>query len=303
MEMPTSSRATTQKTWKDKTLDPSFFLCQVGGLPQFGYTQDEQLPILLPADDSTTRAISVLDRTPVLDLHKIGVLYRGHDQVTEIDMLSNAYGSKAYSCFLEHLGTWFKLDGNLQVYSGGLDTSSEKMDGEMVLAHVEQLTQCVFHVTTLMPTRESDPQCTFKKRHIGNDFVNIIWNENNLGSKYTMDTLEGQFNFMAILVEPLTGEEGLVQVSVLTKPELPQFSLFVDSPRLVSMGSLGPVLRILCTHLNTLAQILAQRFVSSSKERLNQIHRMRERVCGKSVIGMDQKQEDLANALEFTKYT
>jgi hypothetical protein len=62
----------------------------------------------------------------------------------------------------------------------------------MVLAHVEKLTQCVFHVTTLMPLRESDSQCTFKKRHIGNDFVNIIWNE-NLDFSYTMDTLEGQF--------------------------------------------------------------------------------------------------------------
>ena len=36
----------------------------------------------------------------------------------------------------------------------------------------------VFHVATLMPTRvDTDPKCTAKKAHIGNDYVSIVYND------------------------------------------------------------------------------------------------------------------------------
>ena len=42
------------------------------------------------------------------------------------------------------------------------------------------LSLVVFHVATLMPTLTSDPQCSNKKLHIGNDFVTIVFNESGL---------------------------------------------------------------------------------------------------------------------------
>ena len=33
-----------------------------------------------------------------------------------------------------------------------------------------------FHVATLMPSHEKDPKANKKKRHIGNDFVTIVYN-------------------------------------------------------------------------------------------------------------------------------
>lgn len=39
-----------------------------------------------------------------------------------------------------------------------------------------------------MPNKESDPNCTAKKLHIGNDFVSIVYNES--GQKYKLGTIK-----------------------------------------------------------------------------------------------------------------
>ena len=48
-----------------------------------------------------------------------------------------------------------------------------------------------------MPTTESDPQSNKKKRHIGNDYVAIVYNDS--GEKYVMGTVKGQFIFASII--------------------------------------------------------------------------------------------------------
>ena len=42
----------------------------------------------------------------------------------------------------------------------------------------------IFHVATLMPTRESDAGCNSKKMHIGNDFVTIVYNDSQQTVKF-----------------------------------------------------------------------------------------------------------------------
>jgi hypothetical protein len=37
--------------------------------------------------------------------------------------------------------------------------------------------QVVYHVTTLMPNLENEPLFTNKKRHIGNDYVSIVYSD------------------------------------------------------------------------------------------------------------------------------
>ena len=41
----------------------------------------------------------------------------------------------------------------------------------------------IFHVATLMPTKETDPNCNAKKLHIGNDYVTIVYNNSNQAYK------------------------------------------------------------------------------------------------------------------------
>ena len=50
-------------------------------------------------------------------------------------------------------------------------------DGEFAYVWQEDAMQVVYHTATLMPNRETDPQFNKKKRHIGNDFVSIVYNE------------------------------------------------------------------------------------------------------------------------------
>ena len=88
------------------------------------------------------------------------------------------------------------------------------------MCHTETLLhlapQVVYHTATLMPNDCHDPQSNKKKRHIGNDYVAIVYNES--GHPYTMGTVKGQFIYAVIVVEPLDFESN--RMSVLTKPEL-----------------------------------------------------------------------------------
>lgn len=46
----------------------------------------------------------------------------------------------------------------------------------------------IFHIATLMPNRESDKGCCDKKRHIGNDFVMVVYNDS--GEEYKLGTIK-----------------------------------------------------------------------------------------------------------------
>ena len=42
----------------------------------------------------------------------------------------------------------------------------------------------IFHISTLMPNKDSDPGCNSKKLHIGNDFVTIVYNNSDEDIKF-----------------------------------------------------------------------------------------------------------------------
>lgn len=50
----------------------------------------------------------------------------------------------------------------------------------------------IFHIATLMPNRESDKGCCNKKRHIGNDFVIVVYNDS--GEEYKLGTIKVHTN-------------------------------------------------------------------------------------------------------------
>ncbi|RVD83346.1 uncharacterized protein DFL_007738 [Arthrobotrys flagrans] len=192
-------------------------------------------PVLLPEDDQTQRAINVFDRIPVVDFHKIGVVYVGSGQTEETEILSNVMGSSDYTDFVDNLGDLIALKG-ATINTGGLDREVN-MDGEFAFYWSDKITQIIFHVTTMMPTnRIHDPQCTNKKRHIGNDFVNIIFN--NSGLPWRFNTIPSQFNFVSIVITPeaKTGflatrlknwddtDKGYYKVQLMGKEGLPEIS-------------------------------------------------------------------------------
>ncbi|KAK7688431.1 hypothetical protein QCA50_007969 [Cerrena zonata] len=178
---------------KEVSLDPSYFALQLSTYPDTQRITDDRFlvePTRLPAFFRT------LDRMPVIDTHKVGILYVAPGQTSEAEILNNTHGSPAYTRFLEGLGRLINLRGQLDVYAGGLDPDE---DGEYAYAWWDDIGQVLYHTATLMPSDDLQ-HATNKKRHIGNDFVRIIWNDS--GAPYKFGTLSTQFQFVNIVIEP-----------------------------------------------------------------------------------------------------
>lgn len=57
----------------------------------------------------------------------------------------------------------------------------------------------IFHIATLMPNRESDKGCCNKKRHIGNNFVIVVYNDS--GEEYKLGTIKVNTRTRAVVSE------------------------------------------------------------------------------------------------------
>ncbi|XP_053333659.1 tuberin isoform X2 [Clarias gariepinus] len=194
---------------KSSGLSPSFVFLQLYHSPFFG--NEANKPLLLPKSELIDRAVKVLDQMPPYDTHKIGVVFVGPGQANnEVAILSNEYGSNRYARFLTGLGKLIHLkdcDPD-QIFLGGLDHGRYADDGEFTYCWHDDIMQAIFHIATLMPNRESDKSCCNKKRHIGNDFVVVVYNDS--GEEYKLGTIKGQFNFVEVVVKPLDYESNLV---------------------------------------------------------------------------------------------
>lgn len=244
--------------------DPAFFSMF---LPPCSHINTHGLPRPLPVHDITRRTLLLMDRMSWVDFHKIGVLYVGPNQSGQHDILSNVHGSKAYMSFLNDIGTLRRLKGG-QEYAGGLDRERDT-DGKWYYTWSDQIQEVVFHVATLMPTRiEEDPQCNDKKRHIGNDYVKVFYNDS--GRPIPLDVLPGQFNFVNIIIEPHTpageagrgsmGNDGNTQffrVSMDKRSDMPELGP-LGAFKMVSTASVASVVRELALHANVFAQLFLQ---------------------------------------------
>ncbi|KAI3612722.1 hypothetical protein WG66_014634 [Moniliophthora roreri] len=185
------SRTAPSQRRKEVKIDPAFLALQLSPYP---YHRNVRL---LVDPSLTTRFFTILDRMPVIDTHKVGVLYVAPSQDHESDILRNTHGSPAYTRFLEGLGRLIDLRGQIDVYAGGLNPDE---DGDYAYAWWDDIGQILYHVATMMPNHPDDPGSVFKKRHIGNDYVRIVWNDS--GHPYRFDTLSTQFQFINIVIEP-----------------------------------------------------------------------------------------------------
>lgn len=179
---------------KHVDIDPAFLPLQMSSYPRFTGAPQNRIRVE-PKDIASF--IRILDRMPVLDTHKIGVMYVAPGQTNERQILANSHGSPAYTRFLEGLGRLIDLRGQKDVYAGGLDPHE---DGHYAYAWWDDIGQILFHAATMMPTKPEDPQCIDKKRHLGNDYVQIVWNDS--GIPYAFDTLKTAFSLVNIVIEP-----------------------------------------------------------------------------------------------------
>lgn len=238
----------------------------------------ESRPLLLTDGPALSLGLSVLDRTPTCETHKVGLLYvRTPHERTEADILRASGGSLRYLQFLRGLGAFTKLDG-LFAYSGGLDCTSHASDGQFGLLYKDACTQIMFHVATLMGLPETDGTSTDrvramnKKRHIGNDFVHVVYKE--CDAAYDVGTFSGQFNDVHIVVQPLNDREYRTQV--YAKPGLQPFGP-LHGTQVVSSAEVAACVRLTCVNANLACQTFHQDLVGfalNCEERLKQIKQL-----------------------------
>jgi len=280
-------------------ISPQFIflqLYQAAGLPT-SYTEK---PLLLPCSKNTESSIRILDRMFCYETHKVGVLYVGPGQQNdETSILSNQFGSSRYSSFLSGLGTLLDItttDPN-QVFLGGLDPRD---DGQFHYVWQDDAMQVVFHAATLMPSTDSDPMFNKKKRHIGNDFVAIVYNDS--GNTYTMGTVKGHFIYAHIIVEPL--DFGSNRISVVCKQDFEGELGHLANARIVSDPNLARVVRQIALHCNLAATIFNKSKMSKSDPYAsNWLERLRHIKRFKGKLLKEQEQEETSGQIhDFTGY-
>lgn len=261
-------------TSRHSQLDPVYLMMQL-----FDITTENR-PQLLSDGPSLKLALSVLDRTPEYETHKIGLLYvRDASQSSESSILGNTGGSLRYLRFLRGLGTFTKLEG-LFGYSGGLDTASNT-DGKFGLLYKEPCAQVMFHVATMMVPDNKQPvggvssgnfASMKKKRHIGNDFVHVVYKE--CDEDYDLQTMSGQFNDVHIIIQALNDLEYRTEVHV--KPGIPPFGPLYGR-QIISSSIISESVRLTCLNANLACQVFHQDLVGfalNCEERLKQIKQL-----------------------------
>lgn len=239
----------------------------------------------------TRRAIASFDRIATVDSYKVGVIYIGEGQTDEREIFMNDMGSPAYTSFLADLGTLCRLK-DAKFNTGGLDTR-EDMDGEFTYCWRDRCIELVFHIPTMMPTnRDDDMTYPNKKRHIGNDFVNIIYNDSGL--PYDFDTFPSAFNYVHIVISPESrasfvdrrldgdpdGRNRYYKVQAISRPGFPDISPAVET-KILQGKYLAAYCRLIAINACVFSNVWFIRgggeSTSSWRNRLREIKRLRER--------------------------
>ena len=186
-------------------------------LDPYLYSLDQNLLAMFGNGDKTFhRRTHLLDKSSLeREKHKIGVVYVGPDQDEQRLILANESGSISYRRFIDKLGWTVDLLRH-EGFNGAMNASTT---GRYAKYYCTATHEMAFHIATKMPTNHSDPQQTEKKKHIGNDQVNIIWTDS--GREYIIDTIYSHFNQAQIVIYPLNN--GLYRIKIHRKADVGEF--------------------------------------------------------------------------------
>ncbi|GFS23751.1 tuberin-like [Elysia marginata] len=272
-------------------LNPSFVFLQLYHCHPL--LQSHECPLKVPDTQKFKRSVDMLDHIYPYETHKIGVLYMGKGQASEERvLLSNEFGSPRYTQFIHGLGQMISLEEaeRDKLYLGGLNHPD---DGKFAVAWQDESLRVIFHIATLMPTRQGDTRFNNKKSHIGNDFVTIVYNDSC--EDYKSGTISGQFNFVSIVIRPLDYESNAV--TLITKEAEIKAQISADiadilghtHTKIISDANLPLLVRQIAVHCNLASMVLQRQnftsgagspevFASNWLERLRQIKLLRRRI-------------------------
>lgn len=182
----------------------------------------------------SSELIAAYDERGLVTTFKFGVLYQRFGQTTEEQLFANRVSSAAFDEFLSILGARIRLKDHTG-YRGGLDTQYGQT-GEEAVYEVFKDREIMFHVSTLLPYTENDPQQLQRKRHIGNDIVALVFQESN--TPFTPDMIASHFLHAFIVVQVMDpcSPNTRYKVSVTARTGVPRFGPDLPSPAIFRKG-------------------------------------------------------------------
>ncbi|XP_077267792.1 GTPase-activating Rap/Ran-GAP domain-like protein 3 isoform X2 [Temnothorax americanus] len=159
---------------------------------------------------------------------KFGVIYAREGQTIDDEMLSNERGSPGFESFLEILGERIRLKG-WDKYRGGLDVKGD-MTGKESYYTVYAGHEVMYHVSTMLPYSKDNPQQLERKRHIGNDIVNIIYTDDPSAiDTFNPNCIRSQFTHVFAVVATEADGKGW-RVAIYCDENVPLFGPSLPCP-------------------------------------------------------------------------
>uniref|UniRef100_A0A2R8MKR6 RAP1 GTPase activating protein 2 n=1 Tax=Callithrix jacchus TaxID=9483 RepID=A0A2R8MKR6_CALJA len=189
-------------------------------------------PVLYP---KASQMIVSYDEHDVNNTFKFGVIYQKARQTLEEELFGNNEESPAFKEFLDLLGDTIMLQ-DFKGFRGGLDVTHGQTGVESVYTTFRDR-EIMFHVSTKLPFTEGDAQQLQRKRHIGNDIVAIIFQEEN--TPFVPDMIASNFlhAYIVVQVEAPGTETPSYKVSVTAREDVPTFGPPLPSPPVFQKGA------------------------------------------------------------------
>ncbi|XP_076472711.1 uncharacterized protein LOC143302082 [Babylonia areolata] len=197
-------------------------------------TMDKFYPVL---SLKGSELIMAYDEHTLTHCFKFGVIYQRFGQTSEEELFGNSSHGAAMDEFLDLIGHRVKLKDFIG-FRGGLDTQHGQTGTESVYTMFKNK-EVMFHVSTLLPHSSADPQQLQKKRHIGNDIVAIVFQEEN--TPFVPNVIASHFLHCYMVVQPVNPntDHTTYRVCVAARQDVPQFGPSLD----ISVFNKGPEFR------------------------------------------------------------
>ncbi|XP_051961730.1 rap1 GTPase-activating protein 1-like isoform X6 [Xyrauchen texanus] len=192
---------------------------------------DRFFPVLYP---KASRLIVTFDEHVISNNFKFGVIYQKFGQTSEEELFGNNEESPALVEFLEFLGQKIELH-DFKGFRGGLDVTHGQTGSESVY-HNFHNKEIMFHVSTKLPYTEGDTQQLQRKRHIGNDIVAVVFQEES--TPFVPDMIASNFlhAYVVVQVENACSDNVLYKVSVTARDDVPFFGPPLPNPAIFKKG-------------------------------------------------------------------
>ncbi|KAM9468524.1 rap1 GTPase-activating protein 2a isoform 2-T2 [Clarias gariepinus] len=188
-------------------------------------------PVLYPR---ASQLIVGFDEHEINNTFKFGVIYQKFGQTSEEELFGNNEETPAFAEFLSVLGDNIELQ-DFKGFRGGLDVSHGQTGTQSVYT-VFRNREIMFHVSTKLPFTEGDVQQLQRKRHIGNDIVAAVFQEEP--TPFVPDMIASNFLHAYVLVQaenPCT-DHTTYKVSVTAREDVPLFGPPLPNPAVFKKG-------------------------------------------------------------------